>query len=1014
MKYLMHKTKLVAILAITVLLVVLGILNLRDRLATPSVADDGVEWINTANGVQAKSVRSDAQIAVKKGDYLRAIFYQGKYEEIDNAETVSLYLHEQGVGNDARYVIEREDARLQSIYKLESPLYDIDFKVTTLSQNLGLGLYLAFVGIVYLAVGLFVLFKQSRANLTYHFYAWFLASFVAYFYQSTREGNSLDNLIFVIDGIGLALLAPLFLDFCAKFPNGQAKLLRRLSVKVALYFPATAIIIANLLFTYQSSLFQSGQLVRVRDWISWSELLHYPLFFLIGSALLVRTFLRAETILLRQQLKWIVWSLTFSVVPFITFFGVPFLLHLEISWLMEVLGFGPLILIPVSFGYSIVRYRLMDVDVIMRRSFVHVLATLAVGAIYMAVLLGVGDLVKFIWSTADLNSWGTRAVVVACMLLVTTLFAPIKSRLQTWADRWFYGETYSLRTGLQEFGRTLSQTTALPQLLDSLVRRLSSMLSVRKIALFIEDEISPSGFRLAHASEINSDIALPVDIKNIIRTRSIGRGFISANDLIKEEAWSFDALLATPRTFQTGPLTQKVTQGDAAASDPANADVSLSDISLSATTNRLTKELHYFVPCVVRDRMVAILCVGRTTSGALLTSEDTTLLRALSGYVAVAIDNSLLYRSEIEKAGELARLKEFSENIIESVNVGILVVDVDGHITTWNSSLEEMMGVSRERALRRNIHEVLDKDLIGTIQNVAGQNGWDLREPRHIYKYNATTEDGRPLTLNISLAPFEGARGVVTGTLIVLENVTERAQLEKQLLEREKLSSIGLLAAGVAHEVNTPLAGISSYAQMLIQQIPASDPKHKLLEKIHVQTLRASGIVNNLLNFSRTGDSDFREVEVNQVLDDTIQLLEPQLRNSRVEIIRHYGQELTPAQGNASKLQQVFMNLILNARDAMPDGGRLTIQTRMVETSLVIDFRDTGLGIEPENIARIYDPFFTTKDVGQGTGLGLAISYGIIQEHGGRIFVESRPNEGAHFTIKLPTAYARQMQAASD
>jgi two-component system, NtrC family, sensor kinase len=120
------------------------------------------------------------------------------------------------------------------------------------------------------------------------------------------------------------------------------------------------------------------------------------------------------------------------------------------------------------------------------------------------------------------------------------------------------------------------------------------------------------------------------------------------------------------------------------------------------------------------------------------------------------------------------------------------------------------------------------------------------------------------------------------------------------------------------------------------------------------------------------------------------------------------------AQGSASKLQQVFMNLILNARDAMPDGGRLTIQTRMVETSLVIDFRDTGLGIEPENIARIYDPFFTTKDVGQGTGLGLAISYGIIQEHGGRIFVESRPNEGAHFTIKLPTAYARQMQAASD
>jgi signal transduction histidine kinase len=108
------------------------------------------------------------------------------------------------------------------------------------------------------------------------------------------------------------------------------------------------------------------------------------------------------------------------------------------------------------------------------------------------------------------------------------------------------------------------------------------------------------------------------------------------------------------------------------------------------------------------------------------------------------------------------------------------------------------------------------------------------------------------------------------------------------------------------------------------------------------------------------------------------------------------------------------MNLILNARDAMPNGGRLTVHTRAVDTSLVIDFRDTGVGIAPENIARIYDPFFTTKEVGQGTGLGLALSYGIIQEHNGRIFVESRPGEGAHFTIKLPTAFARQMQAASD
>jgi PAS domain S-box-containing protein len=739
----------------------------------------------------------------------------------------------------------------------------------------------------------------------------------------------------------------------------------------------------------------------------------------------VRTFIRAQKPLLRQQLKWIIWGLGISGLPFAALYLVPYISNIEITSLMETIAYGPLILIPLSFGYSIIRYRLMDVDVIMRRSFVHVIAIVAVAALYMAVLLGVGDLVKFIWATADLNAWKTRVVVVIGMLVVTMLFAPIKNRLQVWADRWFYGERYTLRTGLQDFGRTLAQTTALPQLLDSLVRRLSDMLSVRKVAIFIEDPTSPSGFRPAHASGIDGEISLPDNIKNIIRMRSIGRGFISTSDLPVEQN-DAAARPAGPDRARGGAAVIEYagTSLDSANSlsnaplsimqavprAPHGASYSTSDADESASRD----ELYYYVPCVVRDRMVAIIGIGRTTTGAMLTSEDTDLLRALSGYVAVAIDNSLLYRSEMEKAEELIRLKEFSENIIESVNVGILVVDFDGRITTWNSALEEIFGVARERALRRNVRDILDQDLIETIQNVIGQEGWSLRETRHLYKYNASTEDGRPLTLNVSLAPFEAARGVVTGTLVVIENVTERAQLEEQLLQREKLSSIGLLAAGVAHEVNTPLAGISSYTQMLLQQVPETDSKRRMLEKIQTQTLRASGIVNNLLNFSRTGDTQFREVDLNRVLDDTLQLLEPQLRNSRFEIVRNYGADLPAAYGNASKLQQVFMNLVLNARDAMPQGGRLTIHTRLVDTSLVVDLRDTGVGIAPENIARIYDPFFTTKEVGQGTGLGLALSYGIIQEHSGRIFVESRPGEGTHFTIKLPTAYARQLQAASD
>jgi two-component system, NtrC family, sensor kinase len=237
------------------------------------------------------------------------------------------------------------------------------------------------------------------------------------------------------------------------------------------------------------------------------------------------------------------------------------------------------------------------------------------------------------------------------------------------------------------------------------------------------------------------------------------------------------------------------------------------------------------------------------------------------------------------------------------------------------------------------------------------------------------------------------------------------------LQQREKLSSIGLLAAGVAHEVNTPLTGVSSYTQMLLGMLNETDPKHALLQKVRTQAERATNIVNNLLNFSRTGSAEeFGEIDVARVLDDTLQLLEPQLRRSQIEIVRNYDDDAPEAYGNAGKLQQVFTNLILNARDAIPDGGRITISTGVADDgSLVAEISDTGIGIAPENVAKIYDPFYTTKGVGQGTGLGLAVSYGIIQEHAGRISVESEPGQGTTFRITLPSARVRaRLQAVGD
>ena len=251
----------------------------------------------------------------------------------------------------------------------------------------------------------------------------------------------------------------------------------------------------------------------------------------------------------------------------------------------------------------------------------------------------------------------------------------------------------------------------------------------------------------------------------------------------------------------------------------------------------------------------------------------------------------------------------------------------------------------------------------------------------------------------------------VVGRIIIVDDITERLALESQLSQAEKMSSIGLLAAGVAHEVNTPLAVISSYAQMLAKQLQGDAKLSPLLDKITRQTFRASEIVNNLLNFSRTSGTEFSEINVNKVITETLALLEHQFRTAKIKVADDLFADLPPILGNPGKLQQVFLNLFLNAKDAMPNGGTMQIQTSNGR-NVNIRVSDSGSGIAQEHIARIYDPFFTTKNSAsegqrRGNGLGLAVTYGIIQEHAGKINVESHPGAGTTFHLEFPMLRSR-------
>jgi two-component system NtrC family sensor kinase len=339
------------------------------------------------------------------------------------------------------------------------------------------------------------------------------------------------------------------------------------------------------------------------------------------------------------------------------------------------------------------------------------------------------------------------------------------------------------------------------------------------------------------------------------------------------------------------------------------------------------------------------------------------------------------------------------------------VFDAAERIVRWNRALESFYGVARSEAIGRALSDVFEAPFVEALQadRRENPNGSTLFRVPLVGR----NERAARLLVNATAVPLQGAArddAAVAGTILLIENITDRVRLVEQLQLSEKMASIGVLAAGVAHEVNTPLTGISSFTQMLLENADPADPKTALLEKIERQTFRAAKIVNGLLNLSRPGPSgagaERTSVDLNAVIADVFSLLEHQFNASSVKVRRELSPVPAAVFGIEHQLQQVFLNLFLNARDAMPRGGWLSVATRVEGDRILAEVADTGSGIPSEHLARIYDPFFTTKSIGRGTGLGLSITYGIVHEHDGTIGCESAVGQGTRFTLRLPMAPA--------
>lgn len=974
-------------LVVAVLLVAGGALNLSQRAARNLPPTDGVLWTQKDGGIFADKVvpgLTGSRAGVSKGDRLLQISLDGTtFEEVVSIADVPMYLDAAGTGGTLTYRIEKPYSFANNVYLAE--LKNID----SLPRWTPSIVFLAIVGVFWLVVGFFVLFKQgSRSPFVLHFATLCLVAFVFHVYHPLSFDQDIDAAIGILDDLAFAFFVPIFLHFCLRYPVRSEVLDAKPWKTYLLYVPAVLLSVISTVVFVLPLLLPSSTATSVNLWVASNGviplinrvlLFHFVGGITFGSALLLWRFFTSGQPLVRQRLKWAMVGTILSVIPIVGVQIARRFVYLPDDTFTVALTTLPLALIPLSFGHSVVRYRLMDVDVVVRRAVVYALTTILIAMMIGTVALGLVYLA--VGSDLSTTEITLRALIaIVAMAAIVMLSEPLKNFLQERVERFFYGTRYDLRSGLLDFGRTLSASTAMEPLLEGLTDRLQQVLDVEKLAVFIEDEDRPGEYRIAKSVGLSANYRTPADFKQMIRQKSAETGIVRADQFELADV----------------ELTLSPVNGNGNSNGSGNGNGHLP----------VRQELHYYVPCVVRSKMVAVIGLGRAKDGSLLSSEDLEILKTVSGYIAVAIENSSLYQQQKRQTEELSLLKEFNESIVESVNVGLLAVDENGRITRCNTTFEEMMGLPREEITGKQFEEVFDEAFAYNLGNILGKSKWHLTEIRNAYKMHALDAQGKPLMLNVAVAPLRSVSNSQSGAIVVLENVSSRVKLEETLQQSEKLSSIGLLAAGVAHEVNTPLTGVSSYTQMLLGMVPETDPKHALLQKMQRQTDRATNIVSNLLNFSRIGSvTDSTEVNVNRLLDDTLQLLEPQIRKSNIEIVKNYSDELETIFGNAGKLQQVFTNLILNARDAMIAGGRITLRTDLVDDDEVkVEVTDTGEGIPPENLGKIFDPFFTTKGVGNGTGLGLAVTYGIVQEHGGTIEAFSESGNGTTFMLSFPVS----------
>jgi two-component system NtrC family sensor kinase len=793
-------------------------------------------------------------------------------------------------------------------------------------------LVLAVLGLGYLAVGLFTLWRAREGIL---FYLWCLTSAVFYAYSPVFPVDRLGAAVFFADELARLLLPPLTLHLFLSIPRSESGGGRWR--RAFLYLPAAVLAALQLDLALFGGRYLAGRPTAARlAALDRIEIAHLALFAAASVVVLAARLRRAGDWEQRRQLLWLLVGMVGGYVPFFALYGLPWLGGVRLPEGIAALAVLPLACVPLAFAWAILRFRLWDLGLIVRS-----------GASYaLTILFGVGSfaLLDVALGRALPEGLGFARDLVTFFggLAIAGLAIPARRSLHGALERLAYGHSFGRRRGLAGFGQELLQERDLDRLCQGLLAELETSLDLEAANLLLAQGSS--------LLPVRPDAALPAAV---------------AGSALPGRFWEGD--------FET--LTEVGLPGEPAS-----------------TEQRLyTSGYRYVFPLRVRNARIGLVLTTFRRASQPLNSADVELVRGLLDQAALAIENAQLLDQVQRQLERVVSLQRHNQGILESSPAGIALLDADDRIVSANLALAALTARPRNELSGQSLGSVLP--LPGLPEPGAG--------PRQLAFTDAL---GRERLVEANVAPLQDDEYAGQRVLVV-QDVTARVALEGALKEKDRLAALGVLAAGVAHEVNTPLTGISSYAQLLLAETAPDDPRRDLLEKVEKQTFRASRIVSNLLEFARKPGRERERVELGAVLCETAELLRERMAKRAVRLEWEPPRDKVEVLGSAGELQQVFTNLMLNAIDAMAalGGGHLALRLTSTDGRALVEVEDDGPGIPPDRLQTIFEPFFTTKRGQGGTGLGLSISHSIVEQHGGLIAVVNLAR-GCRFSVVLPLA----------